>query len=180
MSQVPVRLIPLLCLRCQFPVSAQPDEVAWACDQCGQGLILDDQRGLRPLEIFFSRALGQGQRGRPFWVAPGRVDITERQTYKGNEKQAAAQFWSAERLFFIPAWEASLDEIISAGVDLLHKAAPMEPGSLAPFLPAVTLPGDLQPLCEFMVASIEADRRDALKRVNFSLKLKPPQLWVLP
>ena len=40
MSQKPVELVPLLCVRCQAPVPARPGEVAWVCEQCGQGLVL--------------------------------------------------------------------------------------------------------------------------------------------
>jgi hypothetical protein len=180
MKDTPVRLIPLLCVKCQYPLPAQPEEVAWTCDQCGQGLILDDTRGLRPLDVFFSRAVGQGKKGRPFWVSPGQVTITQRQTYKGNESRAAEQFWAAQRLFYVPAWEAPLEEIVNTGIYLLRNPERMEPGSPSPFLPAVILPGDMQALCEFMITSIEADRRDALKRVDFTLQLQNPQLWILP
>jgi hypothetical protein len=180
MRDIPVRLIPLSCVKCQYAVPAQPDEVAWICEQCQQGLILDDARGLRPLDLFFSSALEPGKKGRPFWVAPGQVTITQRQTYKGNEARAAEQFWGAQRLFYVPAWEAELEEIVTTGVYLLRNPQGMQPGKPAQFLPAVTLPGDMQALCEFMIASIEADRRDALKRIDFTLQLQNPQMWILP
>jgi hypothetical protein len=37
----------------------------------------------------------------------------------------------------------------------------------------------MRALAEFMIVSIEADRTDALKTVNFDLKLATPQLWIL-
>ena len=45
----------------------------------------------------------------------------------------------------------------------------MQAGSPVPFLPVVTLPGDMQALAEFMIVTIEAERRDALKRVDFTV-----------
>jgi len=46
MSQPPVSLIPMLCTRCQTPVEAHPDEVFWVCQNCGQGLLVSDEKGL--------------------------------------------------------------------------------------------------------------------------------------
>lgn len=181
MTQTPVRLIPLVCIQCRSAVSAQPDEVAWVCEQCGQGLLLDaEQGGLTALDVFFSQAVPAGKRGRPFWVARGLVTITGRETYKGNETRAAQAFWESPRLFYIPAWEASLDEVIHLGSQLLRNPVAMQPGSRVPFLPVTTPPGDLRALAEFMIVSMEADRRDALKRIDFTLNLDPAQLWILP
>ncbi len=179
-GQDPVRLIPLLCTRCQAPIPAQPDEVAWVCQQCGQGLLIDGQSGATPLEFFFSDRIQPSLTGRPFWVSTGRVVIQRRETYRGDEGRAAQQFWAAPRLFYVPAWAATLDEIVSIGVDLLKNPAAMQTGSPAPFLPVVTLPVDIQAMAEFMILSIEAERRDALKRVDFQVTLEPPQMWVLP
>lgn len=175
-----VRLIPLSCVKCQAPIPAQPDEVAWVCQQCGQGLLIDGQKGAIPLDIFFSNRLQPGLSGRPFWVSNGKVAIQRRETYSGDEVRAAQQFWAAPRLFLIPAWAASLDEVVSIGVSLLKNPEPMQRGSPAPFLPVVTLPVDLQALAEFMILSIEAERRDALKKVDFKVTLDSPQLWILP
>ncbi len=183
----PIRLVPLTCIKCHAPVPAQPDEIAWVCEQCGQGLLLDacptpgpNESATRVLDVFFSSAIKQGQKGRPFWVARGQVTLTARQTYQGDESRAAREFWAQPRLFYVPAWETTLDEIVSLGVNLLRSPQRLDPGSRMPFLPVVTAPDDVRALVEFMVVSIEADRRDALKTVNFDLKLEPLQLWILP
>jgi hypothetical protein len=184
MTQKPVELIPLLCVKCQAPVPARADEVAWVCAQCGQGLVLDSSPAGKTAacaqDIFFSSALVQGQPGRPFWVSSGTVTITRRDTYKGNESRAAQEFWSQPRLFFIPSWAASVEEVVTSGVQMIKTPLTMQPGSMMPFLPVVTLPEDMKALAEFMVMSIEAARHDALKHLEFDLKLAPPQLWVLP
>lgn len=184
MTEKPVQLIPLLCVKCQAPVPANPDEVAWVCEQCGEGLALDEtpsgNTAARAQDIFFSSGIPQGKPGRPFWVSSGTVTILRREVYKGNESRAAQAFWSTPRLFYIPGWAAKLEEIVSTGVQLLAAPVAMQSGPRAPFLPVVTLPADMKALAEFMVMSIEAGRRDALKRVEFELALQPPQLWILP
>lgn len=174
-----VKLIPLLCPKCRAPVPAQTDEIAWVCDQCGQGMMIDTAQGARPQTMFFSCNIPAGKKGRPFWVSRGQVTITNRQTYKGDEGRAAREFWAEPRLFFIPAWECALDEVITLGAYLLKNPEAMQPGNPVPFLPVVASPGDVRALAEFLVLSIEAERRDALKTVNFDLQMESPQLWVL-
>lgn len=184
MSIKPVQLIPLICVRCQAPVPAQPGEYAWICEQCGQGLVLDETpeppTAALPLDIFFSADIPAGKRGRPFWVAQCQVIIGPRLTYKGNESRASLEFWLPPRLFFLPAWSASLDETISLGVELIKNPFTMRPGSPVRFEPVTCLPTDMRAMVEFMVMSIEAGRRDALKQINFNIDLQPAQLWILP
>lgn len=180
MSDAAVRLIPLVCLKCSAPVTAGVQEVAWVCGTCGQGHLLDEEKGLLPIDIFFSQNLQPGQPGRPFWVARGQVRLDQRITYKGDEGRAAREFWSTPRLFYAPAWECAVEALIQMGGELLRSPQAMQAGTPTAFLPVVTPPGDLQALAEFMVVSLEAERRDALKTIDFNLSLDPPQLWVLP
>jgi hypothetical protein len=113
---VPVELIPLVCTRCQTPVPAQVDEVAWVCANCGQGLLLDDVKGTLPLQVHFAQGLQPGRKGRPFWVARGQVGIQSRQTYGRNDQgQAAQQTWSQPQTFYVPAFACSLDQTIQLG-----------------------------------------------------------------
>lgn len=184
MTDKPVTLLPLVCLRCTAPVPANPGEVAWVCGTCGQGLLLNESAGpgdkpLRPLEVRFSTGVRPGQTGRPFWVAQGQADISRRDTYKGNEQRAASQFWAAPRPVFIPAWECALDEVLALGSALLKNPPALQPGSPCPFLPVVTAPEDIHALAEFLVVALEAERRDALKYLGFTLRLGPPELWIL-
>lgn len=175
-----VRLIPLLCTRCQAPVPAKPDEVVWVCEQCGQGLLLDEEKGVVPQDLFFSAAIAQNGIGRPYWVSRGQVTITNRQTYSGNQTKAATEFWATPHLFFVPAWKVSVEEVVSSGVKLLRNPPGIEPGARTRLQAVVLSPRDVRPLAEFMVMSIEADRSDAMRELLFKLDLDQPQLWVIP
>ncbi len=181
MAAPSVHLVPLVCVKCRQPIVAQPDEVAWVCQTCQTCNLLGQDGLVREQEIAYSSQLTSGGRGRPFWVAQGKVTISDRQTYKGNEGKESAAFWSEPRLFFIPAYQAGLADLVAQGMTLLRQP-PQEPapGGAAPFLPVVTSPQDIVPLAEFIVLAIEADRRDALKSVNFNVQLESPRLWVLP
>lgn len=174
-----VRLIPLQCPRCSTPVHAQPDEVAWVCAQCGQGMLLSAEDGAGPLDVFFSSSIPQNAAGRPFWVTRGVVRLLERQTYRGNASQEMQEFWGVPRLFYVPAFQLSIEEIVATGVRMLRQPVRMESGSPSRFAPVVLGPESVRPVAEFMVMSIEAERKDALREMKFDIRLDPPQLWIL-
>jgi hypothetical protein len=175
-----VRLIPLQCSKCQTAIPGQPGEVAWVCAACGQAVLLDEEKGVRPIDAFFSQQIAPNQPGKPYWVALGRVSGLNRLTFRGDESKAMAAFWSAPRLFYVPAWKLAVEDVVAAGVRLLNAPLEIHPGSQTAFYPITVSPWDMRPLAEFMVMSIEAARKDYLKELNFSIQLEPAQLWVMP
>ncbi len=177
----PVELIPLKCVRCETPVPAQPGEVAWVCAQCGQGLLLDEERGLVPLEVHFATGDTAKERGNPFWMTEGRVLLQrEKRGAFGGKDQDARQFWSRPHRFLIPAYTCSLDMLINLGTGLLRRPPELHPGEPLPFAPVTLLPQDVEALVDFIVVAIEAERADKVKSVNFSTQLSEPSLWILP
>ena len=177
--EIPVELIPLNCLRCGTPIPAEIDEVAWACENCGQGQQLGDQ-GLLPLEIQYDRGVAQNQKGNPFWVCEGRVTI-QRDTYgRAKNTQDAEQFWGQPRQFTIPAFPYPLEQFATQGIRWLQNPPKFQLGPRVPFQ-SVTVPAeDVQAWAEFLVVALEAVRKDKIKKVEFQLTLGEPHLWVLP
>jgi len=176
----PVQLIPLVCLKCQTPVPAQPGEVAWVCGQCGQGLLLDVHQGLVPLDVFYAAGIAPNTPGKPFWVADGRVAFAKRQTYSGNEDRDAQRFWAQPRQFFVPAFSGSLETLLGMGSKLLEKPPSLQSAPAARFEPVTLALEDVKPLAEFIVMALEAGRKDKLREIQFSLELSSPVLWILP
>lgn len=175
-----VRLIPLQCPRCSMAVPAQVDEVAWVCAQCGQGMLLSSSEGTLELDVFFSAAISPGATGRPYWVARGVVNPLDRLTYRGNASEEMKQFWSVPRLFYVPAYQLPIEEIVALGLRLLRQPVRMDRGTPTRFLPVVLSPENIRPVSEFIVMSAEAERKDALRELKFDIRLDPPQLWILP
>ena len=176
-----IELVPLKCIRCETPIPASPDEIAWACERCGQGMILDDDRGLAPLAVNYAAGIEPGKKGSPYWVAGGNLQLN-RQTYASFSKKdnESAEFWSQPRRFFVPAFPCDLETTINLGAGLLRSPPRLTPGQPAPFLPVTVAPADMLPLAEFIVLSMEAERKDSIKEIQFSLQLSSPELWVLP
>ena len=177
----PIELIPMLCVQCSTPVPAQEDEVAWVCAQCGQGLFLDEEKGLAPLEVQFAAGIPENKKGKPFWVAEGQVSL-QRKSYGSSGRQSgeAQRFWSQPRCFFVPAFECSLESLLSKGVELLIKPPDLQPGPGAAFEPVVLWHEDVSAAAEFIVMAVEAGRSDKVKEIDFSLQLSTPVLWILP
>jgi hypothetical protein len=175
-----IELVPLLCSRCQAAVPANPDEVAWVCAQCGQGLLLDEEKGTVPLTINFDASIPVNQSGWPFWVADGKVNLDQRKIFGlGDQSSQAVEYWKAPRRFYIPAFNSPLDQLIGWGTSLLQNPPVLQSGQAATFTPVILSPHDIQPAAEFIVLGIEAARKDKLREIHFNVQLSTPQLWIL-
>ena len=157
------------------------DEVAWVCEQCGTGLLLNEEDGLHRLEIKTASGIKSNVKGRPFWVVQGSVTL-DRDTYGilGKQTSESLQFWSQPRLFFIPAYSCSIDELTRLGIQMVTKPVELKPGLAADFHPVTLHQDDIRAYAEFIVMGIEAQRKDMVKEVAFTLQLEQPVLWVLP
>lgn len=173
-----LHLIPMLCPQCQTAIPAQPDEVAWVCPQCGQGLLFSEA-GLKPAAIQYFNPIPSGQKGRPFWVGSGQVAIKTRTAYSGRVTEDVT-FWQHPRPFYIPAYSLPLEQLLAEGTRLVNAPFTLLPGPAVPFLPITLAKQDAVTFAEFIVLSIEANRKDKLKNIHFDLKLSSLQLWILP
>ena len=174
----PIELVPLVCVKCSTRIPAEPDEVAWVCGQCGQAMHLDEENGLAAIPVSYTAGILQGKKGKPYWVADGQVTL-HRETYSGNESQAAAQFWAQQRRFFVPAFTVPLDQLLNIGMDLLVHPPNLLSGPATSFEPVTLHMDDVKAAAEFLVVAVEAGRADKLKKVDFSINLSTPALWIL-
>jgi hypothetical protein len=179
-------LIPLVCVRCSTPIPAMTEEKAWVCANCGQAMSLDEEHGLVPQLIYYSSDILPDTLGKPYWVSEGQVDL-QRVSYGSDKGQRgeALRFWSQPRRFFIPAYQANLEQLLAQGIQYLvqppqFKEGNMPSGAAVRFSPVTLDTRDVKSAAEFLVVAIEAARPDKLKELTFDLKLSPPSLWILP
>jgi len=115
----------------------------------------------------------------PFWAFTGSVHFAVRQSYSGSRKPD--KLWNAPRRFFIPAFPYPLEDMQQLGATLTRQQPALQPGPAAAPLSRCTLfPADARQAVEFIVLTIEADQKDKLRQVSFTLELSEPELWVLP
>jgi hypothetical protein len=180
MTDTSLSLSLLKCLRCGVLVPAQEDEVAWVCAQCGQGLQLGPA-SLAALTVNWAagRAGDSRLRWAPFWVFVGVVTFSRRESYQGS--RPPDRLWSGPVRFYVPAFNATLAQMQSLGADLTRRQVRLTAGPAQGNLAGCTLPPeDAHQAADFIVLTIEAAQSDKLKSVDFSLKLDPPELWMLP
>ena len=172
-----VELVLLKCPQCSTPVPAEEDEVAWVCQTCGLGLQLT-AGGLAPLSVRWSARRVPKAQWLPFWVLTGTARFTVRESYGGQAKQNP--LWEAPRRFYVPAYPAGLHEIEVLGSELTRAQVPLEPGPPAgPLQHCTLLPEDARGAAEFIVMTIEADRKDTVRNMSFTLDVGGAELWLL-
>ena len=176
-----VQLIPLVCMRCNARIPAGYEEVAWVCTQCGQGQQIIPGKGLAKLEVYYMAGLPPDLPGNPYWILDGTVSINTRESFGSAAKQfeEARQFWEVSRRFFIPAHATTLEDFLSQATGLLLSPPILKPGLAVQFSPVTVPVEDAQPAAEFIVMAIEANRKDRLRNIDFSLILGLPSLWIL-
>jgi hypothetical protein len=174
----PVELIPMLCLKCSAPLPAGPHEAAWVCGLCGQGMYLDEVEGMAVLDIRYMAGADPDRPGKPFWVLEGRAEL-ERETFKGNKDREASRFWMEARQFYVSAFDCPLDTLLSLGTGMLKQPPRLQPGPPVPFEPVMLPMASVRPAAEFILTAVEAERKDKLRRLDFTLQLSQPELWIL-
>src|SRR3972149_6005885 len=147
-----MKLIVLRCPSCNNSLAPGEDDLVIACGQCGAGVAIDDE-GLRPIELrFAARGAAGATQWQPWWIFTGRVQIDQRETQSGNRREDALKFWSQPRLFFVPAWELSLQALRRDGLELLKKQPQLQaiprPAKVQ-LAPAVISAADARKMLEF-------------------------------
>ncbi len=174
-----VQLVPMTCIKCAMPLRAEENEIAWTCEKCEQGMLLT-ANGLAALTVKWAAAKAETNlKWHPFWSFIGTVRFARRDSFGGRSEQD--KLWNEPQQFFIPAYAAGLQELETIGAELLKKHLNPAPGPAVGKLPSVAVfPDDAKQAAEFVVLTIEADRKDKLKSVEFAIQSSEPELWVLP
>jgi hypothetical protein len=173
----PVALVPLRCLRCETPIPAEPDEVAWTCAQCGQGCCFTKSR-LVTINIHYSQRSCKWQRPAILVTITGH----SRQVYGGGSGKMleGGTILGNRPAVCHPAFTCPLDTLLSLATQFLNQPPALQDGPTARYAPVSLSPEDAPALAEYIVMAVEAGRRDNLKAAEVSVYLEPPDLWVLP
>jgi|GEM_PF-388329 hypothetical protein len=182
-----MKLLELRCPVCARPLSAENDDLVVACAHCHSPIALDEEQGLRVMEIRYAAPEADAQvvSWLPMWLFQGQVSLHRRETQGRDKTQDAERFWSTPRYFYIPAWAMTLRTIEQLSMPMLARqpvfrpVAENQPGEI-PLQPAVLSAADAEKLAEFLVLEMEAQRDDWLKTIAFDVTLGAPALWALP
>jgi hypothetical protein len=176
-----IELVLLKCGQCSTPLPAEEDEVAWVCPTCGKGWLLVET-GLVPQAVDWAvpRAGARPDSWRPFWVWSGQARFLRRDAFRGRGDPDP--LWARNPCrFYLPAYNCELAQLEDIGADLVRRQVELRAGPPAgPLQGCTLLPDEARRALEFVVLTIEAERKDKLRHVEFGLDLGAPELWVLP
>jgi len=138
--------------------------------------------GLVPLTIHYSNFIEASTGGRPFWVTQGQVSLVR--TPHGSPSQKVVEevdrFWGPGRMFYLPAFDLPLEQVLSQAVQLITSPPELTEGPVVQFMPVTLAPEDLKKIAEVIVMAIEVQRKDQLHELEITLQLVSPDLWILP
>ncbi len=183
-------LSPLRCPNCQTPVDAEEGEVAYLCQTCGWGLELT-AGGLRRVEICFAAPQppprGQGTAYLPFWVFDGEVQVRKREAVSRSilwprdiPSADHGEMWQRPRLFYVPAFGSSLQDLQNWGVALTQEQPNYPSGKPCELRGCIYTEEQARQLAELIFLSVEYRKSDVLQEIDYSLKLTAPRLLVVP
>lgn len=181
-----MKLLALRCPQCGQNLEPQSNEVVVvACAACHTAVTLH-QSGLQPIDIYYAApANDQVAAWLPFWVFHGRVHLERRESQGGSRgaDKEAAQLWQRVQRLYAPAWELPAVRARALGSQLvqaqpLFQAIPRPADAL--LTEATIAPEDGLKLLDFIVLSIEAERKDWLRDLKFNIETGPPALWAIP
>lgn len=178
-----MKLDALICPQCTQWLSPKPDDIVLACPRCFTAVILEDS-GLRSVSaVAYAASSATDATWYPFWTFQGQVEFTARETQSGNKSKDAQQFWQTERRFLIPAWDLDMWQARDLGMRLLQKPPQLTilngPPETA-FHSATLSREDALKLVDFIILTVEAERKDMLRKLQFKLTIDDPALWLLP
>lgn len=183
-----MKLLLLRCPTCADPLPAENDDVVLTCPTCFTDVKLDEQ-GIQTTAVSFVQPTKPDAvtHWLPFWVMEARVDIQSRKTQgrnKGAEKDSE-EMWAAPRLLYTPAWDFPVPQARQMGSGLVVRQPAVHLLDTRPsealLTPAVFTVEDAQKFLTFVVLTIEAERKDWLKDLQFQVvPLRKPEMWALP
>lgn len=181
-----MKLIALRCPQCRQNLNPTHNEVVvTVCDNCHTAVHIS-QNGLQELEVNYAApASDQVTAWLPFWVFDGRVNLQQRESQgrsKGADKDAA-QMWGAPRRLYAPAWNTQAGQARQIGSTLIQKQPAfqrIERPPAALLTEGIITPEDALKLLDFIILTIEANRKDDLKDIRYKIEAGTPQLWAIP
>ena len=95
--------------------------------------------------------------------------------------EAWIALWQRPVRFYVPAYTCPLEHLEKLGAELTRNQTIFPTGPALGAIKGVTLlPADAAAAAEFIVLTIEAERKDKIKVVNFTLNFGPADLWMVP
>jgi len=181
-----MQLLALKCPTCGQNLKPQSNEtVVVSCGKCKTAVSLH-QSSIRAINVQYAAPSSNDvEVWLPMWVFKGKVNIKRRES-QGSSKGAdndAAKLWGSANRLFAPAWQEPIREARETGSKFTVKQPQLEviePTDDMLMQEATITPEDGLKLLDFIVLSLEADRKDWLEDLQFEIQTSGHELWAIP
>lgn len=184
-------LVPLDCPACGAPLAAEADDVVFYCTACRSGFRHEPEapRALAPVEVGFVLAPTTPAAGwLPFWLLPARLEILRRDASGGLLAGLLGLLAGgtqgddapAEPAFLVPAFDLPVERLVDVIVRYTT-AFPRLGERLGERLTGgVHGPEDAAKLAHYALITVEAEKNDTLRDLDYRLDLGAPRLLGVP
>ncbi len=181
-----MKLLALKCPVCGQRLTPKHDQVlVMECGQCGTAVSINHTTGISQTAVQYAQAKENAEVWLPMWVFDAWVRITSRQTRKGDgrSEKASHELWRSPRQLFVPAWTLDTQTARQLGTKLIENQPQLQavdkPNGTV-MTEAIVTQEDALKLVEFIILSIEAERKDWLTDLKFEIQTNATNLWVIP
>ena len=181
-----MKLLALKCPVCGQRLSPKNDQVVvMACGQCDTAVSINTDSGVSQTTVQYAQAKENAEAWLPMWVFDARVNITSRRTRNrdGRSDKASQELWGSPRQLFVPAWTLDMQTARQLGTKLIENQPHLQvtdKPNRATMTEVVVQQEDALKLVEFIILSIEAERKDWLTDLKFDIQTQAANLWIIP
>jgi hypothetical protein len=179
------KLIALKCPSCDSGLTVEINDTVVYCASCGNGFEIKDDK-LEPIEINFGKPLIQGQGEivyKPFWILNTYVKILSRDSSGGwvSNLFGGSKKTEGDVLFYVPAFWMTIDSVKNIGGTFTLKNPVASPQKYNVKMTGFNFSKyDARKIAEFIFLSIEAEKSDTLKSIQYDLDVKSVQVLGIP
>jgi hypothetical protein len=184
-----MKLLLLHCPLCTEPLAPDtPEAVIYDCPSCQTPVAITDTGLAVETVQFVTPAQSEAEKvtdWMPFWLFQGRIHIDKRETQRDRRAKTAEveHLWSQPRRLFVPAWTVDMHNARDIGSALVQRQpvfVSVERPSGAQMRTATVTAEDALKMLEFIIITIEAQRDDWLRDIEFRMELGSPTLYAIP
>jgi hypothetical protein len=182
-----MKLLLLRCPVCAEPLAPDtPEAVVYECPSCRTPVAITDTGLATETVQFVAPAQAEAEKvsdWMPFWLFEGQVHIDKRETQGRARSSEVEHLWGEPRRLFVPAWTVDMHNARDIGSTLAQRQPLFVPGerpSNAHMKTATATAVDALKMLEFIIITIEAQRDDWLRDIEFRLELGSPTLYAIP
>jgi hypothetical protein len=183
-------LVPLDCPACGAPLAAEADDVVFYCTACRSGFRHEPEapRGLAPVEVGFLLAPTVPAAGwLPFWLLPARLEILRRDASGGLLSGllglltgAGGDDAPAAPAFLVPAFPLPIERLVEVVVRFTTEHPRLGERLGERLTGGVHDPADAAKLAHYALITVEAEKNDMLRDLDYRLDLGEPRLLGVP